>query len=171
MGWGRAGEDAAHATGVSFKIPVCINFSFPNTQFFQFPVAGATFLFIAIVLAFFPISSKTHLNPINLILIWWNRAAKNPPAEERLVVCVHRERTSHIHLAVWNGMPKGKRLGLLYTCFLLQVFAGMAKCCLANKYPLTWVIGHIEHMFSSYLQDMCFLCWSLLGTDPFIPVH
>lgn len=95
----------------------------------------------------------------------------NPSAEERLVVCVHRERTNHIHLALSNGMSKGKRLGLLYICFLLLVFAGMAKCRAANKYPLTWAIGPIEHMFSSYLQDMCFQCWSLLGTDPFIPEH
>lgn len=149
----------------------CINFSFLNPHFLQFPVVGATSLFIGIVPAFFPISSKTHLNPISLILIGGNKTAKNPPAEERLAVCVHRERTNRIHLALSNGMSKGKRVGLLYIWFLLPVFAGMAKCCASNKYPLTRARGPIEHMFSSYLQDMCFQCWSLLGTDPFIPEH
>lgn len=112
---GGGGQEMLQLTPLEFvHNSCCINISFHNPHFLQFPVVGATFLFIGIVLAFFPISSKTHLNLICLFLIWGNNTAKNPPAEERLVVCVHRERTNCIHLALSSGMSKGKRLGLLY---------------------------------------------------------
>ena len=58
---GGEGQEMPQLTPLEFgHNPCCINFSFHNPHFLQFPVAGATFLFIDIVLAFFPISSKTH---------------------------------------------------------------------------------------------------------------
>lgn len=67
---GGEGQEMLQLTPLEFgHNSCCINFSFLNPHFLQFPVVGATSLFIGIVPAFFPISSKTHLNPISLILI------------------------------------------------------------------------------------------------------